>query len=158
MFNVQFNTAEFNALEKKLSSMGKLITDQDYDKIMRKALKPVKEHIKAIQPKSINNSRYSYSSAQKSIEKYGLLEKAIGISKQKKGSEIGEHSYFVGYAASRGLKAFVSVFLNYGTNSPNFLRRLQFMQQAEKSTLNQVQDLFLEGMQTKFDELLAEYG
>jgi hypothetical protein len=158
MFNVQFNTAEFNALEKKLSSMGKLVTEQDYDKIMRKALKPVKEHIKTLQPKSINNNRYSYSAAQKSIDKYGLLEKAIGISKQKKGSEIGEHSFFVGYAASRGLKAFVSVFLNYGTDSQNFLKRLQFMQQAEKATFDQVQVLFLEGMQTKFDELLAEYG
>jgi hypothetical protein len=146
MFNVQFNTAEFNALEKKLSSMGKLVTEQDYDQIMRKALKPVKEHIKALQPKSINNSRYSYSAAQKSIEKYGLLEKAIG-----------EHSFFVGYSASRGLKAFVSVFLNYGTNSPNFLKRLQFMQQAEKSTLNEVQVLFLDGMQSKFDEILVEY-
>lgn len=158
MYNVQFDTAEFKALEKRLSSMGKLVTEQDYDKIMRKSLKPVREHILSLQPKSINNSRYSYSAAQKSIEKYGLLEKALGISKQKKGGEIGEHSYFVGYAASRGLKAFVSVLLNYGTNSPNFLRRLQFMQQAEKSTLNQVQDLFLEGMQTKFDELLAEYA
>jgi hypothetical protein len=32
------------------------------------------------------------------------------------------------------------------------------MQQAEKATFDQVQVLFLEGMQTRFDELLAEYG
>jgi hypothetical protein len=157
MFKVQFDTAEFKAQEKRLSSMGKLVTERDYDKIMRKSLKPVKAHILALQPKSINNGRYSYSAAQKSIEKYGLLEKALGVSKQKKGGVIGEHSFFVGYAASRGLKAFVSVFLNYGTGSPNFLRRLQFMQQAERATMGKVQDSFIEGMQEKFDELLVKY-
>ena len=157
MLDIHFDTSEFDELARVLANMGKHITESDYDRFMRKALKPMKEKVRALQPKSINSSRYSYSAAQRSIEKYGLLEKALGVSKSRKKDNIGEHSFFVEYSKKRGAKAFVSVFLNYGTGSKNFLKRLQFMQKAERSMLATYRQIMIKEMQDKVDTVFAKY-
>ena len=157
MIEFIFDDSEVRAMMKKLDNMGKYIQDKDYDSFLRYAMKPLKERIRVLQPKSINSSRGSYSSAQINIEKYGTLESALGTAKQRKKGEFGEHSFYTGYEKSRGQKAYVSVFLNYGTGSPNFLKKLGFLQQAERETINEVRERFILKAQEHFDFVMKDY-
>jgi hypothetical protein len=155
MIDIHFDDIQFTKQLELLNKMGRHVTERDYDIFLRRALKPVKERMGQFAPKSINNSRGSYSSAQSQIEKYGLLEKALGISKRVSQNQIGEHSFFVGYSSTRGKKAFVSVFLNYGTKTGNRLKALGFAKAAERATLNEVKRIYKEEVQKKWDSVMS---
>jgi hypothetical protein len=157
MIDFLLDDSEVKAMMERLDNMGKYIEEQDYDSFLRFDMKPLKERIRVLQPKSINSKRYSYSSAQINIEKYGTLESALGIAKQRNKENDGEHAFFTGYSQGRGRKAYVSVFLNYGTGSPNFLKKLGFLQQAELDTKKEVTERFLLKAQEHIDIVLKPY-